>query len=428
MEEFPLPTAASQPTGIATGPDGAVWFTEKAANKIGRITSTGTVKEFTIPIASSEPTSITAGPDGNLWFTESAVNMIGRLTPSGSFSQFTIPTANSNPSAVTGELDGNVWFTEKAGEKIGKITPSGTITEFSTLFAPPDGPAAISPGPYFGGEAVWYAATTGNHIGLQGLSSGIAGETTVPTASSAPAGIASGFDGALWFTESATAKIGRLPGLFGPFAEYNIDGNPLGIASGADGALWFTEPAGSRIGRISTSGIQTDTVTTPTAASEPFGIAAGPDGAVWFTEKAGNKIGRITTGLPPGPAGPSGPVGQAGPAGTTGATGVQGPAGAPGAKGAPAAVTLVAFQATVSRSAVKVRYVLTGPASVALAVKPPHGKTLTVTRASAGKGVNTLTWNRKLRGKKAPRGKYKLSVVARVNGAQVSSTLAAQLR
>jgi virginiamycin B lyase len=33
--EFPLPTSGSGPFGITTGPDGALWFTEGSASKIG---------------------------------------------------------------------------------------------------------------------------------------------------------------------------------------------------------------------------------------------------------------------------------------------------------------------------------------------------------------------------------------------------------
>ena len=50
--------------------DGAVWFVEHDANKVGRITRTGVVTEFPIPTAGSSPWNITAGPDGNLWFSE----------------------------------------------------------------------------------------------------------------------------------------------------------------------------------------------------------------------------------------------------------------------------------------------------------------------------------------------------------------------
>jgi len=39
ITEFTVPTGSSFPLGIAAGPDGALWFTENSANKIGRITT-----------------------------------------------------------------------------------------------------------------------------------------------------------------------------------------------------------------------------------------------------------------------------------------------------------------------------------------------------------------------------------------------------
>ena len=42
FSEFPVPTANSSPNDIAAGPDGALWFTEAQANKIGRVTISGT--------------------------------------------------------------------------------------------------------------------------------------------------------------------------------------------------------------------------------------------------------------------------------------------------------------------------------------------------------------------------------------------------
>ena len=53
VTEYPLPTPAP-PTGIAAGPDGALWFTEPAANRIGRITTAGDITEFALPTADSE--------------------------------------------------------------------------------------------------------------------------------------------------------------------------------------------------------------------------------------------------------------------------------------------------------------------------------------------------------------------------------------
>jgi hypothetical protein len=39
----------------------------------------GKIREFAVPTADSRPAFITAGPDGNLWFTEEAANKIGQL-------------------------------------------------------------------------------------------------------------------------------------------------------------------------------------------------------------------------------------------------------------------------------------------------------------------------------------------------------------
>src|SRR5262245_56744452 len=57
---------------------------------------------------------------------------------------------------------------------------------------------------------------------------------------------------------------------------------PQGITAGPDGALWYTDPGSNKIGRISIAGAVTE-YTLPAAGSDPRGIAAGPDGALWFT-------------------------------------------------------------------------------------------------------------------------------------------------
>jgi virginiamycin B lyase len=85
-------------------------------------------KEFPVPTAASYPSGITSGPDGNLWFTETDGNKIGRVTPSGVFTEFPIPTANSSPYAITSGPDRKPWFTEYWGNKIGRLTPSGAFT------------------------------------------------------------------------------------------------------------------------------------------------------------------------------------------------------------------------------------------------------------------------------------------------------------
>jgi virginiamycin B lyase len=133
VTEFLLPSAFSGVSGITAGPDGALWFTERSGGKIGRITTAGAVTEFPIPPASHvgrgpfrishDAWGITAGPDGALWFTETIANKIGRITTTGELREFLLPAPNSLPSGITAGPDGALWFTESDnnGGKIGRI-------------------------------------------------------------------------------------------------------------------------------------------------------------------------------------------------------------------------------------------------------------------------------------------------------------------
>lgn len=93
INEYTL-TAASYPLGIATGPDGNVWFAEQFGCKIGRITTAGVITEFPLP-GNSHPSGIAAGPDGNLWFTQydgTRIGSIVRITTAGVVTEFPLPT------------------------------------------------------------------------------------------------------------------------------------------------------------------------------------------------------------------------------------------------------------------------------------------------------------------------------------------------
>jgi virginiamycin B lyase len=67
VRTYPLGAEGAGPYGIAAGPDGAMWFAETHADRVGRITASGTIQEHALPSPSSEPHGITVGPDGALW-------------------------------------------------------------------------------------------------------------------------------------------------------------------------------------------------------------------------------------------------------------------------------------------------------------------------------------------------------------------------
>ena len=81
ITEADIGTANSQPSGVVSGPDAAIWFTQESASKIGRVNpATGAVtNEFPTLTANAAPTCIT--PLGKfLWFTEQNANRIGRIS------------------------------------------------------------------------------------------------------------------------------------------------------------------------------------------------------------------------------------------------------------------------------------------------------------------------------------------------------------
>jgi streptogramin lyase len=454
LQQFAIPTNASQPSALTEGPDGALWFTESNGSRIGRITTAGVFTEYVLPTANSQPNGITTGSDGNLWFTETATNKIGRITPAGAITEFTIPTAASMPMGITTGGDGNVWFTEYAASKLGKITPTGAITEFSTLFAN-DGPLYIAPS--VGNlDNLWYSAGANVHVGYQGETSGVSGETTLPapaaggvgTPNATPTGLVVGQDGAVHMISFAHNEGGvgtpvpalmRLPSLFSSFTQAELPSFATGsqLIEDPSGGYWYVA-YGPHLVRVTTDGILTDTAqplpttthdtcysATEARACPLNGVAFGPDRAVWFTDSSHNSIDRQPSSFAPVPApiaGPSGPVGP------PGAAGPAGPAGPTGASGPPGALVIVAASASVTHSAVTLKYALTGSARVTLGVKKGKGPTVTVATATGKAGVNTIRWNRKLGKKRAKSGSYALIVAATSGTLQTRSSLTVRLR
>jgi virginiamycin B lyase len=322
VREFALPRGGS-PTAIAAGADGALWFIA-SPTRIGRITTAGKVTEF--PISPGGPLNIAGGPDGALWLTKGKDNaqpVIGRMTTTGAFNEFPLAVGSScGPPAYTdchylwdiaAGADGALWFTESGepglASKIGRITTGGKITEFplpSCSLSPSTsggcGGKGIAAGP---DGALWFTEyflnkigriTTGGNITEFPLPSRCGLLGCGPGGSEFGGGITAGPDGALWFTERAGNRIGRIT-LAGQIREFPLRRVllPADIAAGPDGALWFTSGGTNAIGRITPAGKVT--VFTAGARNNPYsGITAGPDGAVWFTEFFDNKIGRITAG------------------------------------------------------------------------------------------------------------------------------------
>jgi len=312
ITEFPLPTATAAPWDITAGADGNVWFTERIAAQVGRITPEGVITEFPLPpgdrFSGFLPQGITTGPDGNVWFGfhhPSGGGGVARMatgTPN-TVTEFSLPVAGA-VHALTSGPDGNIWFTINPingweTRRIGTINPASphAITLFAVVVPPM--------GDFYGGIAagsdgnVWFTEYFGNKVGRI-TPSGVITEFDLPTPASYPGSLTLGADGNMWFVEG-TNKVGRITPS-GVITEFDVPDYPGGITNGPDGKIWITMGSSS-IGRVGTDGVLVSTFSLPHGVySQPLGITMGPDGNVWFTEGNGytNAIGRITVPvLPP---------------------------------------------------------------------------------------------------------------------------------
>jgi streptogramin lyase len=285
--------AGNAPLDVTAGPDGNVWFVEYSANKIARVTPSGTVTEFSSGLSGGAGLEgISAGPDGNLWFTEGLTNKIGRITPSGTITQFSAGiSGGSGPNGIVAGPDGNLWFTETTGNRIGRITPAGVVTEYSVGISPSKSPWDITAGR---DGNLWFT----EHV----VGGGVArittsGVVTEFASSGQPSGITAGPDGNIWFAEYANPGFIARVTPTGTVTEYSTgltaNVGPQDIEAGADGNLYFTESKlGGTLGQITTSGIITQLA--PALTGAPYDITAGADGNMWFTENADDKVGRLT--------------------------------------------------------------------------------------------------------------------------------------
>jgi virginiamycin B lyase len=72
-----------EPSTITVGPDHELWFTNRNG-RLGRITTAGDITTYTAAHGRTHGlVGIATGPDGHIWFTSTTTNRIGYLRPSG---------------------------------------------------------------------------------------------------------------------------------------------------------------------------------------------------------------------------------------------------------------------------------------------------------------------------------------------------------
>ena len=218
---------------------------------------------------------ITGGPGGT-WFSHGG--SVDRITHAGT-DVFAVPdAATADVGALASAPGGPVWFADRGNGRIGSIDARGRVTVYPI---PASAGATARPQDIVvDGRSVRFTDETGNTIGLLDPRSGTVTTAVVPTAGSAPAGFARARDGALWFTERAADKVGRLA-VDGTFREWPLaaGASPTDITADQDGAIWFTQTGVDRLGRIDGAGRLTEYP----RVGGPVGITAGPGRALYVS-------------------------------------------------------------------------------------------------------------------------------------------------
>lgn len=294
VKVFPDTSGDPVPTGIAAGPDGALWFDDSGNAAIGRITTDG---EYTLqmPAGAEVSDGIVTGPDKNVWFTVNQSNAeIGKITTGGSITLFADP-GGEYPQGITVGPDGALWIAESNGT-VGRMTTSGSVKHFTVAASNAELQGIVTGAD--GNLWVTQYIVGGSRFSNKVIRVSKRGKHKAFTVGSGPDQICAGPDGALWFTEAGANAIGRLTtnGRYTQFPTGNQYVQPSGIAAGPDGALWFTDASGrAGIGRMTTSGA-VKFYRVPGSFPELFAITPGPDGRMWFTSQLGPPgVGRITT-------------------------------------------------------------------------------------------------------------------------------------
>ena len=125
----PLPSDATYPYSVATGPTARIWFGRDDGGTLGYAPARGNVgwvdSENRVRVIRTgdrtAPRSLALGRDGNVWFTSiGATKGIGHVNASGRGA--VVKVGDYRPRSVTYGADGAIWFTDRDHNRIVRVT------------------------------------------------------------------------------------------------------------------------------------------------------------------------------------------------------------------------------------------------------------------------------------------------------------------
>jgi virginiamycin B lyase len=298
--EYEMPGPNRMPFSAAPDKDGKLWIPDMGSvNTIGELDpNTGAIQEFTAP--NKFPAGIHSaveGPDGSVWFSEQAANKVGRWDPKTKLITEYQDTYQKgmegledggSKHTVRVDANGRVWGTAVFNHLAVYDSKSNEFSHFPDVFSP------------YGIELdkngnAWFAEFyPKGEIGMVDAKTYKVTKWDPPTKGGWPRRIEIDSDGTVWFAEYKGGKIGHFDPKTQTFKEFTLPGpsaTPYALGIDRNHNIWYSSDEMDVIGRLNPN---TGKVTEyPYAHSEnmmkEFFLDA--QGRMWYGSGPNNKVG-----------------------------------------------------------------------------------------------------------------------------------------
>jgi formylglycine-generating enzyme required for sulfatase activity/streptogramin lyase len=133
------------PGAVAT-PGGDVWFTFGDSNRLARVTSNFVVTEFPLPTSGAFPRDPVVGKDGAIWFLEAKARRIGRMeaAPPYRVAELDLQGVTTEPRGLAVAPDGALWFLVPGADTVARFVPPRSTAGGQSLARGAGGPRPMT--------------------------------------------------------------------------------------------------------------------------------------------------------------------------------------------------------------------------------------------------------------------------------------------
>ncbi len=285
--EYETPGPSRMPWSAHPAKDGSFWVPYYGrANKIARLNpETGEMKEYPVPnLGTAAIHSAVPHPDGSVWLTEQASDKLGRWDPkTGKITEYQ-DTARKHTIRIDPKT-GNVWST-------GALTRFDPKTEKFTHF--PEVPSCYGIDLDAEGNAWFTELLTNGKIGKADAKTGKVTKYTIPTQGARPRRIVVDGDGIVWFAEFNAGKIGRFDPKTETFKEFTLPGpkaTPYALGVDKERKVWYSSEYMDVIGRLDPETGKVTEYPLPRSENTMRDYFLDGQGRMWFGSPANDRVG-----------------------------------------------------------------------------------------------------------------------------------------